>query len=75
LERCDPNDDDSESDSSSDSYEGWICSKINGLSKCLNGIDQKEKSKGIICYWCSECDVTRCEMCVKVDIFVSCFDP
>ena len=34
---------------------GWICKKINGLSKCLSGIDQKHKSKGMIYFYCWPC--------------------
>ena len=28
----------------------WICAKINGLSKCLSGIDHKDKSFGMVLY-------------------------
>ena len=52
----------------------FVCAKINGLSECLSGIDRKDKSIGKPSYYCSECDLDRCEKCVKLDIFISRYD-
>ena len=49
----------------------FVCAKIKGLSKCLSGIDKKVKSLGSPHYYCSKCDTSRCETCVKVDIVLS----
>ncbi len=52
----------------------FVCAKINGLSECMSGIDHEDKSIGKPCYICYECDLERCEKCVKLDIFISRYD-
>ena len=52
----------------SDENEGWICSKINGVSKCLGNINEKDHGKKKPRF--SKDDFNNCEQCLKAGIFI-----